>query len=331
MKAHCIVHTGIQKAEVAGFELRDPQGDEVLVENYYTCVSPGTELRCLAGKQQGAVFPYIAGYAGAGIVVKKGPDATMKEGTRVFCPGTRESGDLARCWGGHVSHAVISEKNVLPLPGSLSLADASLATMGAIAYHGFRLSRPMAGERVAVIGLGILGQFSARFHAMPGTKTVATDLSKFRVEKAISGGVTAIQGKGTLKETFASVMPEGADIVVDVTGVPAVLKDGLQVVKDLAWDDTPKASPRYLLQGSYPDMFEVSYRDAFFKEVTFLTPRNYQGPDIAAVIELMGSGEISVAGLAEIREPVDALKSYGQLADRDYPLLTVAFEWKKEL
>jgi NADPH:quinone reductase-like Zn-dependent oxidoreductase len=44
-------------------EIPEPGVGEVLLEVEYTLISPGTELRCRAGKQDGAVFPFIPGYS----------------------------------------------------------------------------------------------------------------------------------------------------------------------------------------------------------------------------------------------------------------------------
>ena len=148
MKTRCLIHRAVGKAEVAEYDLRDPKDNEVIVELEYTCVSPGTELRCLAGKQQGQNFPYISGYAGAGRVMKAGPASTLKEGTPVFCRGTNEPGPFNRLWGGHVSHALITDQELFVAPDSLSLLNVSLAKLGAIAFHGYLKSKPLANEKV---------------------------------------------------------------------------------------------------------------------------------------------------------------------------------------
>lgn len=42
--------------------LPDPGPGEVLIETAFSCVSPGTELRCLAGRQvDRPPFPFIPG------------------------------------------------------------------------------------------------------------------------------------------------------------------------------------------------------------------------------------------------------------------------------
>jgi len=82
------------------FDLRRPASGEVLVATRFTCVRPGTELRCLAGRQPDAVgFPYIPGYAMVGEVIAVGPEVSMPIGTHVYLNGTRDGGSLGLMWG----------------------------------------------------------------------------------------------------------------------------------------------------------------------------------------------------------------------------------------
>jgi D-arabinose 1-dehydrogenase-like Zn-dependent alcohol dehydrogenase len=50
-------------------ELPSPGQYEVLVRTAYSCISPGTEMRCLAGNESGStIYPFIPGYALTGEV-----------------------------------------------------------------------------------------------------------------------------------------------------------------------------------------------------------------------------------------------------------------------
>jgi len=49
---------------------------------------------------------------------------------------------------------------LVSLPDSVSFEYGAFTTLGAIALNGFRLSRAQVGEKVAVIGLGLLGLLS---------------------------------------------------------------------------------------------------------------------------------------------------------------------------
>src|SRR3954470_7039656 len=101
VKARALVATAVHQVEVCDIELPRPLRDEVLVEALYTCISPGTELRCLAGKQRGTTFPFVPGYAMVGKVARAGEATGIKEGTIAFLMGSEHGGGVSLSWGGH--------------------------------------------------------------------------------------------------------------------------------------------------------------------------------------------------------------------------------------
>ena len=133
-----------------------------MIESAFTCVSPGTELRRLRGKEAlGDVrFPFVPGYCLAGRVLSAGPGVDLAPGTPVITCGTVDAGGLGLSEGGHVSHAVAPVETVVEVPGNVDLLDASLAILGGICYHGLQQSRPQATDKVAAVGLGAIGQLS---------------------------------------------------------------------------------------------------------------------------------------------------------------------------
>jgi bacteriochlorophyllide a dehydrogenase len=327
MKAKAIVFTGVNKVELQAVEIPEPGPGEVLLEALYTLVSPGTELRCLAGKQEGASFPFIPGYSFSGRVIACGKGTTIPEDTVVYCDGTKKS-EINRLWGGHISHAIQPERDVYPLPEGMNPLWGVAAHVAGIAYRGVRLGQPKPHERVAVIGLGVIGMLAAKLHALSGAHVAAADLSPFRVWVAKKAGIDAVISKDILAEVFREVMPEGADLVVDATGQPAVLPQAIEVAKAKEWDDSAEPGARLIIQGSYENDFNVPYHSAFMKELSFYVPRDIQARDIRTVLDLMAHGKLNLEGIiSEVREPESAPEIYQALADPDSRLITVAFKW----
>jgi 2-desacetyl-2-hydroxyethyl bacteriochlorophyllide A dehydrogenase len=328
MRAKAILFTGVDRVEVGETEVPEPGPGEVLISAFYTCVSPGTELRCLAGKQQGAAsWPFIPGYSLSGTVTDCGPDTTLRPGARVFCTGTARA-DRNLTWGGHVSHAVRREADIFPVPDGVSMLEASAAKLSAIAYRGVCLSRPLPHEVVAVVGLGMVGQLSARLHALSGARVVAADLSERRVEVARGGGVEAFVPRGDLAGSFAELLPEGADVVVDATGSPGVLPGAIGIARDTPRGDPPLPGARYIVQGSYPGDFSIPYQEAFGKELTFALPRDTRPRDIRVALDFMAHGKLRVPDLIEPRPPEEAPDAYAALREAGDGPLTVAFGWR---
>jgi 3-hydroxyethyl bacteriochlorophyllide a dehydrogenase len=321
--------TGVDATTVGQVEIPNPELGQVLVKTQYSCISPGTELRCLAGKSGNVTsYPYIPGYALTGEVIATGPGTTLQEGTRVFAKGTVAAEGADTVWGGHIELAVVDEVGVSIVPDNVSLYDASFGALAAIAYHGFALADVSAGETVAVVGLGPLGQLSTRYYMDAGAEVVACDLLDWRVEIARAAGVKAVPVQTTPKEALAELLPDGADIVVDVTGAAQVLPMSAELVRELAWDEQPTTGSRLVIQGSYADTFTLPYNPLFFNEVSILIPRNYKHRDRRAFLDLLAAGRISVDGLSGEAVPIDAAPEvYRALRDQSAESLTTVFSW----
>lgn len=327
MQARALLFRDVEQVEVVPVEVPDPGPGEVLIETAYSCISPGTELRCLTGGQPGYTFPAIPGYASTGRVIAAGAGVTMPVGTAVFSKGTTRASQPT-AWGAHISHGVRPADSVFPLPDGVDLLDASISKLAAITYHGLRMSAPLPHERVLAIGLGPIGQLSARLHALTGAQVVAVDLDAERVRLAAAAGLDAHLIHSTLTETVRPLLPEGADVITDSTGYPALITEALGLARALPWDDHLSAATRYLVQGSYPGDLHFDYHAAFFREPRFLFPRDEQPRDQRAVLDLMSRGLLRVRDLiSAVLPPEDAPSAYADLLARRPGLLTVAFRW----
>src|SRR5436309_11873195 len=139
------------------------------------------------------------GYASAGTVVAVGAgvEGLFRQGDRVACAGA-----------GYASHA-----EVVAVPANLSarvpqdvgLEAAAFATLGAVALHGVRQARPALGDRVAVIGLGVLGLLTVQLLRAAGVRVIAFDLSPDLARRARDLGAEAC-GAGTTDDQVATAL-----------------------------------------------------------------------------------------------------------------------------
>jgi predicted dehydrogenase len=130
--------------------------------------------------------PMPLGYSSAGVIVQVGAGVIdLHPGERVACAG-----------GGHAVHAEfasVPRNLVASVPAPVSAEAAAFATLGSIALHGFRLADVSVGSRVAVIGLGLLGQLALRVVRAAGCHAFGVDISPRRVDFARQGGFEAAQ------------------------------------------------------------------------------------------------------------------------------------------
>jgi 2-desacetyl-2-hydroxyethyl bacteriochlorophyllide A dehydrogenase len=331
MKARAIVFTGQHQVALDSVAIPEPGPGEAIVQAGYTCISPGTELRCLAGTlAEARPYPFIPGYSLAGTVISRGRDCRFREGQRVWCTGTaRASVDLT--WGGHTSHALAHEQDLVAIPDNVSLRDASLGRLAAIAYHGVRISAPLPHEKVALVGLGPIGMLSAVFHAASGAEVVVADRVEARVAVARQLGFAGFVASDGLAEGFARRFAQGADILVDATGLPNIAGQLIPAGRDLPWDDSPSpCAARYLIQGSCDTDYVFPQIAAFDRELRFLLSRDRQPRDVVAVFDLLSRGAVRVADIiSEVRDPEVAPQTYTDLRQKRGNLLTVAFQWSR--
>ena len=154
--------------------------------------------------------PRALGYSSAGEIIELGASVTgFKVGDRVACAG-----------GGYASHAeiVYVPRNLMvKIPEGVSDVDAAFATIGAIALQGVRVADLRLGERVVVIGLGLLGLLAVQIIKAAGCMVLGTDLNEDRVKLSLDLGADSAvtTDPDTLKEAvMAFTLGRGADAVI---------------------------------------------------------------------------------------------------------------------
>ncbi len=173
----------------------------VLVDVHASLVSPGTEVggwRNFAAQRGGpASEPRTFGYSNAGIVREVG------EGVDEFAPGDR----IACVGNGYALHtdiAAIPHNLCVALPDAVTFAQGAYAMLAATAMNEVRTAQLALGEFVAVAGLGLLGQLSARLHQLDGQYVIGWDTIHFRTDLAQRWGIDATATVGDEDEVAAT-------------------------------------------------------------------------------------------------------------------------------
>ncbi len=328
MKTTALLFTGIDRVELVDVNLPEPGSGQVIVQALYTAISPGTELRCLAGKQFGAAFPFVPGYSMVGRISARGAGVALAEGTLVFCSGS-EQADRPLLWGAHIAHALCNADRIFLLPSGLDPLDAALTKLAAIAYRGVRVADTRPHHEVAVVGLGPIGQLAARLHALAGARIVAADLDPSRVALAKAAGIEALVPGDGLVAAFRKIQPQGADVVVDSTGAVSVLQQSVLLARMKPWDNTITEPARLVIQGSYAENVIFDYHQAFFRELSVHFPRDNQPRDIEAVLRMLAGGRLKTRDLVtKVVKPAGAPEIYASLRAAQPGLLTAVFQWR---
>ena len=151
--------------------------------------------------------PMALGYSSAGTIVALGDGV---DGYAI--------GDRVACAGGgyavHAEYAVVPKNLIAPIPDQLSFEEAAFTTLGAIALHGFRLAKSKVGERVAVIGLGLLGLLAIQIARAAGCQVFGVDIDPDRVALAQQLGAKAVTRELAQEAGLAFSQGRGFDAVL---------------------------------------------------------------------------------------------------------------------
>jgi len=122
------------------------------------------------------------GYSLAGTVRSVGDGITdLAVGDVVACSGAQ--------YAHHASQVKVSRQLCVKIPNGLPVDLASTVTLGAIAMQGIRQANISIGERVAVIGLGVIGQIASQILLAAGAQVTGFDLDLRKLKLASDNGV----------------------------------------------------------------------------------------------------------------------------------------------
>jgi len=164
----------------------------------------------LAERRQAWLIP---GYSAAGVVRAVG------EGVTRFAPGDR----VAVAGAGYALHAdavAVPVNLTVPVPRELPLAPAATVAIGAIALQAVRRAEARIGETVLVLGLGLIGQLTARILLAAGCRVLGWDPRADRRAQA-AGELRAAAGE-TSAAASDGLPPAAAIEVLAVESIDAV-------------------------------------------------------------------------------------------------------------
>lgn len=283
-----------------------------------------------AGVQRKLTEETAVGYSCAGHVIEVGEHVRgLRPGDAVACAGA-----------GHANHAeVVSVPGNLctPVPNGVSLREAAFSTIGAIALQGIRLADVRLGERVAVVGCGLVGQITLRLLNAAGAETYAVEIDQARLDDAERGGAHHVFTPTAADEGVAA-LTNGVGVDAALVTAASTSSDPLRLAAELVRD-----RGSLVLVGAVP--IEIPRGPLYEKELTFRVSRSY-GPgrydreyeergldypigyvrwseqrNMQAVLDLLARGEVRLSDLIEAEYPVDrAEEAYARLVGSDTPL-----------
>jgi predicted dehydrogenase/threonine dehydrogenase-like Zn-dependent dehydrogenase len=333
---------------------------EVLVRSHYSFVSVGTEkmkvtqarmsLADKARERPDQVKQVLQTLREQGLIptIRKVQERLKAPTTLGYsCSGTVEAvgsqvdefhvGDRVACIGEglatHAEYNSVPRNLVVPVPPGVSLEAASSSAIGAIALQSVRQAGLELGESVAVIGLGLLGQFLVQLCRANGCRVVGVDLDASKCALAVTNGAEAAsgpQGDEALSHALRISGGLGVDAVLLTTSTQDLgpIELSAQLVRDRG---------RVVCLGN--TAIQLDWRTWFGKEIDFRFSRamgagmfdpDYlmRGKDypvgyvrwtaqrnMGAFLDLIAQGKLDLSRLITHRFPfTDAISTFDQIA-----------------
>ena len=332
--APAVTFTAPGRVEVTEVELPDVGPGEVGVRTAYSGISQGTERWLFTGRYNHAGddvarnYPCFPGYQAAGVVEAVGDGVTdVTPGDHVMLQGTRfadpEIANPGPGLAAHVGYLVAPRAAVTPVLPDVALAEASLYRMAAVSRHGVRLVGVRPGDVVCVIGLGLIGQMAAQAARRAGAHVIAGDLIPARVEAAAkySADVAVDVRERSLEEALRESAPDGADVVIDTTGVSSMFSTCLELVR---------YEGRISLQGYYPDPISIEFHPTHLKRVSVTFPCAWDADRDGELAADLASGRVSIGPLITHRFPyTQAAEAYATVLDHPEASIGMVFDWSR--
>lgn len=246
---------------------------------------------------------------------------------------------------GYASHAeyVSVPKNLtVKIPENVSYEDAAFTTVGAIAMQGIRNAEITVGERIVVIGLGLLGLITVQIAKAAGCRVFGIDVDPKKIALSQELGADIASNYDGLEERMASFSQFGADKVIitaattsngpiEVAGdlvrekgrVVAVGAVGLSIPRDKYY----KKEAEFVVSKSYgAGRYDRTYEEKGIDYPIYI--RWTEKRNMEAFLELVSEEKINLKNIVTHEFTiVDATDAYDLITSRKEPYLGILLKY----
>lgn len=286
-----------------------PAAGEVVIEVEAAGIC-GTDRHLYKGEFP-SVPGKILGHEFSGIIVDAG-DTAMTVGTRVTCDPNIWCGTCENCRrgrvnlcpnnvaigiardGGFAQYCALPARQAHTLPCDLDPAFGAFCEPLACTLHGMDIGAARAGEKVLIIGGGVIGQLAVQLAARTGAEVMLLTRNSGKQVIGCANGAALSVGNA---DAARAHWPEGANLVVECAGVPETISmaPGLTA-----------SGGRIVILGVLPSGERISIEpfDLLFREIdmrfSFLNPFTH-----ARATGMIASGQIDVSALISRQIKID--------------------------
>jgi propanol-preferring alcohol dehydrogenase len=260
--------------------------------------------------------PIVLGHETSGIVEEVGGNVTnVKKGQRVLIPAVLTCGKCLACRqgrenicydmkmlgnhfdGAYAEYVAVPAKDVLDLPASIPLEEASIiADAISTPFHAVKnRARVQPGDTVVVFGCGGVGINAIQLASAVGGYVIAVDINERKLEWAAQFGAAKTINASKVERVSKEVKKltgGGADIAMEVIGNPQTIEEAFECVR---------IGGRLCVVGYTHEKIAVVAGKIMFKELEIVGSLGCRPVDYVPLIRMVEQGKIDLKRLVTHR------------------------------
>jgi len=290
-----------------------PSDNEVRTRTIYSGITNGTERNDLIGGNYAHAdkdLPAGGGYQNVGEVIEVGASVQKLK-----------VGDVLYMSRDHSEYCLEEEERLhIVLPNEVNPKEAALFGLTSVAMRSCRNANLRVGDRLLIVGAGILGQMAAQIATIMGARVTLCDIDTHRLDiaKAVGAAEEVIDVNGQGWEDYIPNL--GFRIVLDAAGVPGMEDKLLKAVE--------KHGTVMFIAGR--SKVEYTFNTGQGREITIKQNSHFDRSDLHNLCRLVSRGLVQIAPLIQDVVPVTEAKHiYEKLRDEPQTLFGTVFDWRE--
>jgi propanol-preferring alcohol dehydrogenase len=287
-----------------------PIGEDGILVRVAACGVCHTDLHYLEhGVPTFKKPPIVLGHEASGIVEQVGAKVThLKKGQRVLIPAVLTCGRCPACRqgrenicsamqmlgnhfdGAYAEYVAVPAKDVLDLPESIPLEEASIiADAISTPYHAVKnRAQVRPGDTVVVFGCGGVGINAVQLAAAAGGYVIAVDINERKLTWASEFGAARTINAAKVERVSKEVKKltgGGADIAIEVIGNPRTIEEAFECVR---------VGGRLCVVGYTHEAISIVAGKIMFKEIEVVGSLGCRPVDYVPLIRMVEQGKIDL-------------------------------------
>ena len=266
----------------------------------------------------------VMGHEFAGTVIDPGNRSDLKAGDRVTGLPISPCGECEACKSGNPQYCVLTWSKavglsltnsggyaeisscrsdlVRKLPDNVSFDQAAMVEPSAVSYHAVNLANMKTGDKVLVIGGGIIGLMCAEFAKLQGASYIAMlETNEMRGKKALQHGCVN-EYYNALEEGVIETLKQktgGFDVVLECCGNSPAVTEAIMSVKN---------GGIVVLVGVSTAPVQIPLVVSVMGEVTLQGAIAYTVKEFEEVIDMISNDKINVEKYIDDKVPLERVQ-----------------------